>query len=284
MKPVKPVLRYHGGKWAISDWILSHLPQHRIYVEPFGGAASVLLLKDRSFSEVYNDLDGEVVNLFRVLQSRTTYRELAIKLRYTPYSRAEFVLAYTPSDDPVERARRLLIRSWMGHSSVGAHRKTGYRTNVRYVRRRAPSGDWRRLVDHLDRVVDRLRDVNIESVSAVDVIQGHDEIDTLFYVDPPYPLELRHGKVYRHEMTDQQHCELASLLQSVQGMVVISGYPCRLYDDDLYPDWHRVERKTYADQYGERTEVLWISPSAAHKLAEGNTPQLVQMNLFTEVR
>jgi DNA adenine methylase len=154
----------------------------------------------------------------------------------------------------------------MGHSTVGAHRRTGYRTNVRYVRRSAPAGDWQRLVDHIELVTTRLRGVNIENRPAIEVIQGHDTPETFFYVDPPYPFSTRHGKVYTHEMNDDQHRELAKVLQSVKGMVVISGYACDLYDLELYPIWQRLERIAYADKGLERTEVLWINPAAQKAL------------------
>ena len=105
----RPVLRWHGGKFILAPWIIDHFPSHRIYTEAFGGAASVLLRKPRAYAEVYNDMDGEVVNLFRVLQGKRA-QDLVAKLRLTPFARAEFEMAYTPSADPVERARRLLSK------------------------------------------------------------------------------------------------------------------------------------------------------------------------------
>lgn len=259
-KPIKPILRYFGGKWLMAKWIISQIPEHLIYVEPYGGGASVLLLKDRSPSEVFNDLDGEIVNLFRVLQRRTTFEDLKHRLRYTPFARQEFDEAYVPVADNVERARRLLIKSWMGHSTAGLVYRTGFRTNVVMNRRTWPAMDWRKLVDHIDLVADRFRGVCIEHRPATDVIRGHDSAATVFYVDPPYPLVTRYKKVYRHEMTDVDHRQLAAALHTVKGRVILSGYACSLYDDDLYPDWKRLTRPAYANGGKPREEVLWISP------------------------
>jgi len=113
-KPRRPILRYHGGKWRLAPWIISHFPRHRFYVEPFGGVASVLLRKPRSFHEVYNDLDGNLVNLLSVLRDETTRNKLIEDLRLTPFAREEFVLARRDADDPIERARRTIVRSFMG--------------------------------------------------------------------------------------------------------------------------------------------------------------------------
>lgn len=117
-KPSRPVVRYHGGKWKIADWIVANLPPHRVYVEPFGGAASVLMKKPRAFAEVYNDLDSEMVNLFRTVRDRGG--ELAEKLRLTPFAREEFDMAWLPCEDPLERARRTVVRSAMGRDSASA--------------------------------------------------------------------------------------------------------------------------------------------------------------------
>jgi len=109
----RPLLRYHGGKWILAPWIIKHFPSnHRVYCEPFGGAASVLLQKRPCYAEIYNDLDSEVVNLFCIVRDRGS--ELREALRYTPFSRIEFELSYETTDDEFERARRMVVRSFMG--------------------------------------------------------------------------------------------------------------------------------------------------------------------------
>lgn len=102
----RPVLRYHGGKWRLAPWIIQHFPPHRTYVEPYGGAASVLMRKPRSYAEVYNDLDGEVCSLFRVLREPASAVELRRLVALTPFARDEFALSYVPSPDPIEYGAR----------------------------------------------------------------------------------------------------------------------------------------------------------------------------------
>ena len=121
--PSRPLLTYFGGKWAIAPWIIEHLPPHKIYVEPFGGAASVMLRKPRSKVEVYNDLDDEIVNIFRVLQDPASTRELFRRLARTPYARAEYDLACAERVvDPVVRAQRAIIRANMAFSICATRR------------------------------------------------------------------------------------------------------------------------------------------------------------------
>lgn len=244
----------------LAPWILEHLPPHRVYVEPFGGAASVLLQKDRSYSEVYNDLDGELCNLFRVVRERGP--ELREALRLTPFARVEFLASYEPSGDPLEQARRTVIRSFMGFGSNSHNKKTGFRSNSNRSGT-TPALDWRNYPGSLDAIIDRLRGVVIENRHAVDIVRQHDTPETLHYVDPPYCAETRDkGDDYRHEMTTDDHRQLAEVLHGCAGMVVLSGYACDLYDKDLYPDWHRVERVALADGARKRIEVLWINPAA----------------------
>ncbi len=271
----RSLMRYHGGKWRLAPWIISHFPQHRIYVEPFGGAASVLLRKARSYGEVYNDLDGEMVNLFRVLRNPAQASELVRLVTLTPYAREEFEESAIVTDDPVEQARRTLIRASMGYST-GAQLPygTGFRGNVTrsYT---TPALDWRNYPATLDAAIDRLRGVVIEHRPALDVIQQYDGPETLFYVDPPYVYETRNpqnaGMTYRHEMTDEQHAELAGVLRQVRGMVVLSGYPCRLYEE-LYGDWRCDSIAAHADGAKDRTEMLWINHNTPVQQELWNAP------------
>lgn len=186
-KPTRPVLRYHGGKWQIGGWIISHFPAHRIYVEPYGGAASVLLQKKPSFIEVYNDMDDEIVNLFRVLRDEASTTRLRQMLELTPWSRTEFYESYEPTDDPIELARRVIVRSYMafGTTSRRANR-TGFRASAR-GRNYTGIPDWRNYPDHLINVTRRFDNVIIENQEALKVIESQDSPSTLFYCDPTYP-------------------------------------------------------------------------------------------------
>jgi DNA adenine methylase len=271
--PTRPVLRYHGGKWRLAPWVLEHFPAHRVYVEPFGGAASVLIQKPRSYAEVYNDLDGELVNLFRVLRDAATAQALREALALTPFARDEFRLSYEAAGDPVEQARRTVVRSFMGFGSNAHNRATGFRANS-HRSHTTPAHDWGNYPAALDAIIARLRGVTVENRTAVEVIAQHDSPATLVYADPPYPFGTRDGgRDYAHEMSDDDHRALAAALHGVDGMVVLSGYPCDLYDGELYADWHRTERRALADGAGERTEVLWLNPACAAAL-DGERHQL----------
>lgn len=274
MKPDRPALRWHGGKWMLAPWIIGHFPKHRIYVEPFGGAGSVLIRKGRTYSEVYNDLDGDVVNLFRILRSPVDSLELIRRLELTPFARDEFDAAYSISDDPIEEARALIVRSFMGFGSDGFNRenRTGFRANTNRAGS-TPAHDWARYPDSLRLVAERLLGVIIENRPGMTVMQSHDSPTTLHYVDPPYLHETRSGKSgagkpkheYRHEMDAADHAELLAFLQTLEGMVIVSGYPAPLYEDAL-SDWERIERASLADGARPRIEVLWLNRACASAL------------------
>lgn len=272
----RPVLRYHGGKWKLAEWIIGHFPPHSVYVEPFGGAASVLIQKPRSYSECYNDLDSEVVNVFRVLRDSESAERLTAALKLTPFARAEFKLAYEGSDEPVEQARRTIVRAFMGFGSAAASgHNTGFRANSNRSGT-TPAHDWTNYAQGIRIYTERLAGVVIECRPAEEIIKQHDGARTLHYVDPPYlPSTRNKGNpyckkgAYRHEMTEEEHGELAALLHSVEGMVVLSGYPSKLYDA-LYSEWKTVERKSQADGARARREVLWLNGAAWNAKAQGS--------------
>ncbi|WP_244441327.1 MULTISPECIES: DNA adenine methylase [Methylosinus] len=263
----RPLVRWHGGKWLLAPWIISNFPQHRSYVEPFGGGGSVLLRKPRCYAEVYNDLDGRVVNLFRVLRDEAKAARLVRALELTPFAREEFVACHSRDGDDVELARRMLVICFQGFGSNAHGRATGFRANSKRSAT-TPAGDWRNYPDALPAIIERLRGVVVENRPALDVMAQHDSPDTLFYLDPPYLPSVRdRGRDYEHEMSIEDHSEMLRAVQSLCGMVVLSGYASALYDHSL-AGWSRVERRAFADGARERVEVLWLNPAATHALPE----------------
>lgn len=263
--PTRPILRYHGGKWELGPWIISHFPQHRVYVEPYGGGGSVLLRKARSYAEIYNDLDDEVFTLFLITRDRG--EDLSRALELTPYSRKEFDLSYEPTEDPLERARRVVVRSYMGFggnlgrpTASGKPQRTGFRMTSHTAGRNC-ARVWADYHEAHRAIIRRLQGVVIENRHALDVIDRNDTPETLIYADPPYLPETRdRGADYRFEMSEMDHAVLGARLNQAQGPVIVSGYPSALYED-IYPSakgWRRVERAAQADGARPRTEVLWL--------------------------
>lgn len=270
-----PVIRYHGAKFRLAPWVLQHFPPHTCYVESFGGAAGVLMQKPRSYAEVYNDLDGDIVNLFRMLQDPATRAALVERLVLTPYSRAEFELSWEPANDPIERARRTIIRAQMGFGSAGATKGiTGFRIDTKRQYGTAQSL-WAEYPDSLAAVGQRLACVLIENRPAMEVITAHDAATTLHYVDPPYLHDTRYkgassGRYYRHEMDDGEHRKLLSVLLELEGMVVLSGYPSELYSE-LLTDWSCYStsaRISAARGTANRTECVWLNRACGSRVSQ----------------
>lgn len=259
--PTRPVLRWHGGKWRLAPWIISHFPAHKVYVEPFGGAASVLLQKPPAITDVWNDLDDSVVLLFRVLREQP--EALGDLLRLTPFARAEYSTLYDSTDDPLEQARRFIARSFMGQSSKGALRKSGFDTRVNPDGFASRVRCLRALPEELPLIAERFGGVIIEQRPALEVLKLYDGRDVLFYVDPPYLSD--RAKHYNHEMSCDDHATLLEALRGVTGKVVLSGYPHPTYDDAL-TGWRRLESAAYTDGGRPRTEVLWLNPVCSSAL------------------
>lgn len=265
MAPTRPVLRWFGGKWILADWIISHFPEHRVYVEPFGGAGSVLMKKPRSYAEVWNDLDDSVWSLFKCLQTLDTTIDLRNSIEATPYARREFELAHVHHPDPVEKARRLIVRSFMGFGADSASNlasKTGFRSNSNRLGT-TPAHDWINYPAQLNEFHNRLKGVIVENKDAFDLMLQHDGEKTLHYLDPPYTHDTRRSGRYKHEMSMDEHRKLIDFVKTMKGHVIISGYDNPLYDE---LGWEKKTRKAFADGAAERTEVLWIKPGA-HALA-----------------
>lgn len=250
----------------LAEWIISFFPEHRIYTEAYGGGASVLLRKPRTYGEVYNDLDEEVVNLFRVCRDNPSQLIAAIEL--TPFARDEFELSYLGSDDPIEKARRTVIRSFMGFGSgLQSWQRTGFRSNSNRSGT-TPAQDWVNYPESLRGIIERLKGVVIDNRNGIEVLLAHDSPETLHYLDPPYVKDTRYKgqktRVYRHELNDNDHSEICETARGLEGMVIISGYDNDIYNAILC-DWKKIQRAAYADGAMKRIECLWMNQQVVNK-------------------
>ena len=260
---LRPPVKWHGGKHYLAERIISCFPAHRIYLEPFGGAASVLLNKPPVQVEAYNDLDLRITRLFRVLQNQGG--EFVARVQFIPYSQREFedAAVYSPGASDLDKAVCDFVR-W--RQSFGGKGRTWSYTTGRA--RGGMAGDvnaWWTAIKQLPEVIDRLRRVQILHQPALRAIRRFDSPETLIYCDPPYVHGTREANsrdVYGVEMSEADHRELAAALNECEGAVVLSGYPSPLYEE-LLTHWRQVEFDIANHAAGGRkkqrtTEVLWI--------------------------
>lgn len=258
-RPRKRALaRYLGGKNRIAPWIISFFPEHRFYVEPFGGSAAVLLNKKPAFLDVYNDLYDRIVNFFEVLKDPEKSARLASLLELTPYAQEAYNRSFEISEDPVEDALRFAVNSMMSYGG-GIH-KPGFKRNG-LLRTTAYPQTWREYPDVVRDCAAELRSRNVEinRMDALAIMSRYDSEDTLHYVDPPYVQSTRGNRVrYSHEYAIEDHEKLLEFLKTLKGKVVLSGYGSDLYDRHLI-GW-RMERKECRDTQGNaKTECLWMN-------------------------
>ena len=255
---------WYGGKYSHLDWLLPLLPPAIHFCDVFGGSAAVIINREPSLVETYNDIDGEVVNFFRVLRNQKEALTEAIGL--TPFSREELALACSHLDGltDLERARRFFVRARQVRTGLAQTASAGRWAHCVLTSRAGMAGAvsrWLGSIEDLSLIAQRLLRVQIENAPALEVIRRYDSIETLFYCDPPYVHSSRgDARAYGFEMTDNDHRSLAQALHKVEGQVVLSGYHSDLYKD-LYADWHCLEApvKMIHSVKQERTEVVWMN-------------------------
>jgi DNA adenine methylase len=259
------VFGWYGGKFNHLEWLLPLLPKAHHYCEPFGGSAAVLLNREPSPVETYNDIDGDAVNFFKVL--RDTPEELTRLIALTPFSREEFYHAVVGKKHHVgalERARWFYVRARQARTGLAQTATLGRWANCRNTTRAGMSGvvsRWLGGVGALPDIAERLLRVQIENRPAIDLIRLYDDVGTLFYCDPPYVHESRgDSKAYGFEMDEEQHVTLAAALKQTKGKVAISGYRGDLMDR-LYKGWRRFDatEKHCHSIKKPRRECLWMN-------------------------
>ena len=260
---MKAILNYPGAKWGLASTIVSMMPRHRSYLEPFFGSGAVLFNKLPSAIETVNDIDGDITNFFKVLRERTDDLIRAISL--TPYARDVFYDAHeNRGTDDFDRAYRFAIRSKMGHG-FKTYEKTGFKIDVFSRERSYCVNTWNAMPSLLAEAAARLKKVQIENRPALEIIRKFNHDNVLIYADPPYLLNTRGGKQYRCEMGENEHIELLGALRDHKGFVILSGYPSEMYDRIL-KGWNKVTKKSYNQNADARTEVLWTNYHGAADL------------------
>lgn len=248
------ILKYPGGKWRIAEWILDHMPPHKVYLEPFFGSGAVLFCKRPASIETVNDINGDIVNLFRVCRDNPA--ELAALIELTPFSREEYIDCGERTDDPVEQARRTLVRYWQSYGTSNSSLRSW--KNSQTVAGPNNASQWSQLPEIITRITARLKEVQIEHYDALELIKRYDNPDTLIYADPPYLQALRKRNIYKNEMSEADHIALLDTLLRSKSKVILSAYQSDLYDSAL-KGWYIADKTTQA-QFGQpRTERLYMN-------------------------
>lgn len=267
---VPRILHYPGSKWSSTDWIISHFPEHRTYLEPYFGSGALFFRKSPSEIETINDLDEQVTNLFKVIRDQPD--ELARLVEFTPLSRQEYNESYFITGDSLEDARRFLVRCCQAIGAKTSDR-TGWRSNIN-PENSAKTKQWSKIPQKISVVSERLKYAQIENQPALKLIERYRREDVLIYADPPYLRDTRTNRHYKYEMTTEDHIDLLDALQGHPGPVILSGYGHPLYDDRLI-DWKRETKMVLAESRSIKEEVLWINPVAAERIIE--QPSLFRM-------
>jgi DNA adenine methylase len=272
MAAISPVLKYPGSKWKIVEWIISYIPaDHTTYLEPFFGSGAVFFNKHQSQVETINDIDGNIVNLFKVI--RENPEELSRLVEFTPWSRDEYMNILTSATDPdsfvksgneLEDARRFLIRCWMAFSGSTSDR-SGWASDVRGRQYSSIAKRWKRVPEQILLITERLKHTQIENQPALKIIERYRSPEVCIYADPPYVRSTRNSRMYKNEMTDQDHMELLQVLKQHPGPVILSGYDSDLYNNEL-DGWIQKRTQGVAMGYKERTEVIWLNPETVNRL------------------
>ena len=255
---MRQVLKYPGSKWNLARELVKLIPEHHTYCEPYAGSMALLFTKEPSCIEVVNDLDSDVVNLFRCIQQDS--ERLARLVMTTPYSREVYDSQFSGSGcaSRYQQAAGFLVKCWQGHGFRTTGSKVGWKNDVQGRERAYALWNWYRLPDWIIEVAERLRMVQIEHRPALEVIQRFNFPSAFLYLDPPYLLRTRTARQYAHEMTDADHEELLRIITKSKSQIMISGYASELYEDYLQ-GWTRMEFRGTAEHAGVRREVIWMN-------------------------
>lgn len=274
---MKSVIKYPGSKWNIAPQLVELIPEHHSYVEPFFGSGAVLFNKPVSDIETVNDIDSDVVNLFRCIQKDS--ERLARLVMTTPFSREEYERQFEGCTSTLyasnfQRAAGFLIKCWQGHGFRTNGYKVGWKNDVVGREKAYALWNWYRLPDWIIDITERLRKVQIENRPALEVIERFNYSQVFMYLDPPYMLGTRSGKQYMHEMTDAEHEELLQMILQSRAKIMISGYETDMYNDYL-SGWEKKQFSSCAEHGKPRVETVWMNYKADLQMNFGDFPEVM---------
>ena len=258
---MKALFRYPGSKWVLADWIIGHFPsgyEKMVYLEPFAGSGAVFFNKRPGSVETINDLNGDIVNLFRVLREQPD--ELKRLLSLTPYSREEYQQSIEPCTDPLEKARRFMVRTTQ---AIGAKPDSGWR-NHKQMKIGGTACKWGGITETIDEAARRLRGdtthlVQIERMDGLQLIARYNHPDVLMYLDPPYMKNTRKSRrLYSYEMDDSDQEAMLDLILKSKAKIALSGYPNDLYDRRL-AGWNTDTALSHTTSAEVVTEQIWMN-------------------------
>ena len=275
---MKSVIKYPGSKWNIAPQLVELIPEHHSYVEPFFGSGAVLFNKPVSDIETVNDMDSDVVNLFRCIQKDS--ERLARLVMTTPFSREEYERQFEGCTSTLyasnfQRAAGFLIKCWQRHGFRSNGYKVGWKNDVVGREKAYALWNWYRLPDWIIDITERLRKVQIENRPALEVIERFNYSQVFMYLDPPYMLGTRSGKQYMHEMTDAEHEELLQMILQSRAKIMISGYETDMYNDYL-SGWEKKQFSSCAEHGKPRVETVWMNYKADLQMNFGDFPEVMQ--------
>lgn len=245
-------IHWFGGKCRMIRYLLPFVPEHKVYVELFGGGASLLLAKKPSPVEIYNDIDSGLVNFFKVLIDEKMFAEFKIKVSLLACSRElwkEYKETWQLDPDPVMRAVKWFVVARQSFSGEFGH---GWSSSFKTIRRGVASSvsSWLGCVDKLPEVHGRLQLAQIECMDWRHVINKYDSDETFFYFDPPYVKSTRSEGRYKCELEYSDHVDLVNRLVDLKGMALLTMYDHKLYSVLLSDGWGRIKLERICDAAG----------------------------------
>jgi DNA adenine methylase len=251
---MKRILNYPGSKWKMAQLIVSLIPEHKNYLEPFAGSLAVFFNKNRVLCETINDLDSRLINLYK--QMREEPEQLANLIALTPYSREEQSLSYEIATDKLEDARRMMVRLWFSIGGKTSHHSS-FKRNTTW-KGSYNTQTWGKVPETILEAAERLKNVQIENRPAIQLIKEFDDPETLIYIDPPYLPELLSNSYYKYEMVKDEHVELLQIINKSRAKIILSGYESQLYSESL-KGWKKFIVSTATFTGKKQDEVLWLN-------------------------